>query len=230
MKKISLYLIAYLIMIVLLTVPTLMVIGFEKQVFVEDMAFWRDSNEIAYSLYGPKVIGQVFVPNFDNLGRICLPLRASRDNFLADINLYVKSLPGDKAILRKARTSIMLQQGKANVAFNFEPIAKSKGKRIYFYITSPSSRNTEPIYAFYSTKIATQTKTGGSVVIGGIPKKGNLLFKSFSRFDFRLQLVWDGFLKRLGQDKVFTAFYFILLFFCSCIIGFLAMPWRRGSK
>jgi hypothetical protein len=141
------------------------------------------------SVNDSRTVGQTFVPERDGLDRISVVLGVEQPSDQAEITFHIKESPSGES-LRTVRRSLMdLPQGDAAnmrpgtitqqwYTFEFEPIADSAGRKLYFSIEGagvPHENTVKTLIMFHSGYKL------GEAYLSEEPINGHIAFRAYSQ-------------------------------------------------
>ena len=210
-----------------------------------DMGTFVKPDGFSPKVYGSHTIGQVFVPDFNNLtkigvfinkedlagdGNIVFHLRSSIDSRSDIVRLEVKNSDIHDNWIRfrfpptKDRKSYLY-------FFEFKSIKDSKGKALYFFLES-SGRTIEKGVRFGITEnIYNQGCSGGESLFDSKSQEWYLLFQTYCAWSGTSADAFSQALDRMSKDKGFFIFYILMCMTLASMIvytGFLLKKSKKG--
>lgn len=194
-----------------------------------EIAPWGNpmSDSVSAPVAGAARFGQLFVAPMPGLYRIEVSLVSGGDGAAGALIFHLRAEPSASEDLVTIEVSPAQIEAGTPLAFEFEPIRDSIGRRFFFFLESPEMEPEQAPRVLYSPGAALE---GANAYFDGQPLAGSLTFHSYYLLGW-----WDRanlLLSRLTEGRPYflgsKAFYLVLAAFYALALG--AFLYKVGEQ
>jgi hypothetical protein len=135
--------------------------------------------EVAGEIWGPHTVGQTFVARAPGLYRIDVFLATYARQNSGPVVFHLRRSPASDQDLVTISLDAAEVEDNAYRSFTFPPLADSAGQSYYFFLEAPAAQPGNAVTVWYNP---TDAYGGGTAVLNGLPRPGDLHFRTYVRY------------------------------------------------